>query len=48
MDLLVSRILDIGAAPSITRVEVVWTSGTRQTIAAPIKMNARLDVTEPR
>jgi hypothetical protein len=38
----------LGAATSVTRVEVVWPSGKRQTIAAPIKMNARLEVQEPR
>ena len=38
----------LGAATSVTRVEVLWPSGKRQTIAAPIKMNARLEVQEPR
>ena len=38
----------LGAATSVTRVEVLWPSGKRQTIAAPIKMNGRLEVQEPR
>ena len=38
----------LGAATSVTRVDVLWPSGKRQTIAAPIKINARLDVQEPR
>jgi hypothetical protein len=38
----------LGSATSVTRVDVLWPSGKRQTIGAPITMNARLDVREPR
>jgi enediyne biosynthesis protein E4 len=37
----------LGTAESVDRIEVVWPSGKRQTVAAPIKMNSRVEVREP-
>jgi hypothetical protein len=37
----------LGTAESVDRIEVQWPSGTTQTIAAPIKINATIQVQEP-
>jgi len=37
----------LGSAGAVERVEVVWPSGKKQVLAAPIAMNARLEVREP-
>jgi len=37
----------LGAAASVERIEVVWPSGKRQTVSAPITINSRVDVREP-
>jgi hypothetical protein len=37
----------LGAAASVERIEVVWPSGKRQTVAAPITINSRIEVREP-
>jgi hypothetical protein len=37
----------LGAAASVDRIEVVWPSGKRQTVSAPITINSRVDVREP-
>jgi hypothetical protein len=37
----------LGAAQSVDRIEVVWPSGKRQTVAAPLKINSRIEVREP-
>jgi hypothetical protein len=36
----------LGAAESVDRIEVTWPSGKRQTVAAPIKINSRIEVRE--
>jgi len=36
----------LGAAESVDRIDVVWPSGKRQTVAAPISMNSRVEVKE--
>ena len=37
----------VGSAASIDRIDVVWPSGARQTVGAPIKINSRIEVREP-
>jgi ASPIC and UnbV len=37
----------LGPAASVDRIEVVWPSGKRQTVAAPIQINSRIEVREP-
>jgi hypothetical protein len=37
----------LGAAAAVDRIEIVWPSGKRQTVAAPIKINSRIEVREP-
>ena len=37
----------LGAAQTIDRVEVLWPSGKKQTVAPPFKVNTRLEVREP-
>ncbi len=37
----------LGAAEAVERVEVLWPSGKRQTIAPPIAINSAIDVREP-
>jgi hypothetical protein len=37
----------LGAAANVDRIEVVWPSGKRQTVSAPITINSRIDVREP-
>jgi hypothetical protein len=37
----------LGAAASVDRIDVVWPSGKRQTVAAPIKITSRVEVREP-
>jgi hypothetical protein len=37
----------LGTAESVDRIEVQWPSGKTQTIAAPIKINATIQVQEP-
>jgi hypothetical protein len=36
----------LGAAESVDRIDVVWPSGKRQTVAAPIAINSRVEVRE--
>jgi hypothetical protein len=44
---LIPLYFGLGSAESVDRIEVVWPSGKRQTVAAPIKMNSRIEVREP-
>jgi hypothetical protein len=37
----------LGAAESVDRIEILWPSGKKQTVRAPIKMNSRIEVREP-
>jgi hypothetical protein len=37
----------LGDATRVDRVEVVWPSGRRQTVAAPVAMNSTLEIREP-
>jgi hypothetical protein len=37
----------LGAAEAVDRIEVVWPSGKRQTVQAPIKINSLIEVREP-
>jgi hypothetical protein len=37
----------LGAATSVDRIEVLWPSGARQTVGAPIAINSRIQVREP-
>ena len=37
----------LGAAETVDRIEVMWPSGKKQTVAAPITVNSRIDVREP-
>jgi hypothetical protein len=36
----------LGAAEAIDSIEVLWPSGKKQTVPAPIKMNSRIDIRE--
>jgi enediyne biosynthesis protein E4 len=36
----------LGAAANVDKIDVVWPSGKRQTVPAPIKINARIEVRE--
>jgi len=38
----------LGATDEIDHIEIVWPSGTRQTVAAPIALNSVLEINEPR
>jgi hypothetical protein len=37
----------LGTAEKVERVDVLWPSGTKQTLPLPIKMNAVIEVREP-
>jgi hypothetical protein len=37
----------LGASEAVDSIEVLWPSGKKQTVPAPIKMNSRLDIREP-
>ena len=38
----------LGTAPAVDKIEVLWPSGTRQTIPSPITLNSTLVIEEPR
>jgi hypothetical protein len=37
----------LGTAERVDRIDIVWPSGKRQTVQAPIKINSRVEVREP-